>query len=249
MRYELMRPGQLRAAIERNLPVILPLGVLEYHGEHLGLGMDTLAVTRVLDRLEEKHDIVILPAFYHGAASHAVAGPEGTGTVHVDAEAIVPLARQVFAGLLRVGFRNIHGIIHHQSENFAAGMPTDLAFRLAAKQAVFAHLERERGEGWWGDKASADYYAAQATGADPFSWVRIHPLMGPRAKAAYPFDHAGIGETSLMLALCPEATDMDLLADEPWYVASAREASADLGEKGVALILEDLCEALSLGRT
>ena len=46
MRYELMRPQHIRTAIEQRWPVILPLGVLEYHGEHLPVGMDTLAVIR-----------------------------------------------------------------------------------------------------------------------------------------------------------------------------------------------------------
>ncbi|MBW8619654.1 MAG: creatininase family protein, partial [Hyphomicrobiales bacterium] len=71
MRYELMLPHQLREAIDKNWPVILPLGVLEYHGEHLGLGMDTLAVIRILDRLEKEKPVVILPPFYYGAASYA----------------------------------------------------------------------------------------------------------------------------------------------------------------------------------
>ena len=31
------------------IAVILPLGVMEYHGEHLSVGMDTLAVTRALN--------------------------------------------------------------------------------------------------------------------------------------------------------------------------------------------------------
>ncbi len=44
MRYELMRPSQIREAIKRRTPVVLPIGVLEYHSEHLPLGMDTLAV-------------------------------------------------------------------------------------------------------------------------------------------------------------------------------------------------------------
>ena len=46
MRYEMMLPHQIRMAIAENWPVVLPLGVLEYHGEHLAVGMDTLAVSR-----------------------------------------------------------------------------------------------------------------------------------------------------------------------------------------------------------
>ena len=79
-------------------------------------------------------------AFYYGAASYAVEPPERTGTLHVDAEALMPVAKAMFTGLLRIGFRNIHLVIHHQTENFAAGMPTDLAFKFAARQAIFAFL-------------------------------------------------------------------------------------------------------------
>ncbi len=52
MRYELMLPYQIRNAIERRWPVVLPLGVLEYHGEHMAVGMDTLAVVKLLEILE-----------------------------------------------------------------------------------------------------------------------------------------------------------------------------------------------------
>ena len=83
MRYEKMLPHQIRAAIAANTPVILPLGVLEYHGEHMAVGMDTLAVTCALDILEKEADIVILPPFYYGAASYAVEPPEGTGSARL----------------------------------------------------------------------------------------------------------------------------------------------------------------------
>jgi creatinine amidohydrolase len=247
MRFELMRPHQIREAIARNLPVVLPLGVMEYHGEHMGVGMDLLAVTRVLDRLEREAPIVILPPFAYGAASYAVEGPEGTGTLHVDAGKIAPFAQEMFAGLLRIGFRNIHGIIHHQSENFAAGMPTDLAFRFAGRQAVFRHLERERGEGWWGRAEMRDYYAQHDAGTDPFNWIRVHPLMSAEVTAVYPFDHAGVGETALMLALAPEVVEMDRMAENRgWYTEGADAATADLGERGVALILDHLRAVLGL---
>ena len=79
--------------------------------------MDTLAVTGILEILEGETDLVILPPFYYGAASYSVAPPERTGTLHVDAEALLPLAKAMFTGLLRIGFRNIHLVIHHQTEN------------------------------------------------------------------------------------------------------------------------------------
>src|SRR5215472_2230943 len=103
MRYELMLPDQIRTAIDERWPVVLPLGVLEYHGEHMAVGMDTLAVIRILDRLEREMSLVILPPFYYGAASYAVEPPERNGTLHVDAEALLPFAKSLFQGLLRIG--------------------------------------------------------------------------------------------------------------------------------------------------
>jgi creatinine amidohydrolase len=240
MRYEMMLPHQIRDAIKTNVPVVLPLGVLEYHGEHLAVGMDTLAVVKILELLEDELNLVILPPFYYGASSYAVAAPEGNGSLHVDSQILLPLAQQIYSGLLRIGFRKIHAIIHHQTENFAAGMPTDLAFRLAARQTIFAFLEKQHGEGWWGQEKMADYYAQQSTGDDPFNWIKVHPLMTNETMAGYPFDHAGQGETSLMMALCPQAVDLARLSHDRCYTRSAKHASAALGAQGQARILAHL---------
>ena len=245
MRYELMLPHEIRRAIDENWPAVLPLGVLEYHGEHMAVGMDTLAVIKSLELFEREADIVILPTFGYGAASYAVEPPEGNGSVHVGGRVLAPFAEELFLGLLRVGFRNIHAIVHHQTENFAAGMPTDLAFKSAGRQAIFRFLEARHGEGWWGNEASATYYADHAAGANPFNWIRVHPLMTPEIVAAYPFDHAGIGETSLMLALCPEAVDAARYGENrSWYTATAKDASAELGMKGRDMILAHLRKIL-----
>ena len=244
MRYEMMLPYQIRKAIDENWPVVLPLGVLEYHGEHLAVGMDTFAVTRTIERLEQEMDLVILPAFYYGAGSSVVESPEGKGTVHVDSENLVPFGRDMFRSLLRIGFRNIHFFIHHQSENFLQGMPTDLSFRLAARQAIFEFLEKERGEGWWGDNSMANYYDEHKTGTDPFNWIKGHPLMDEEIIKQYPFDHAAQGETSLMMALCPEGVDMEHLSTDKWYLESAKDASKELGVKGVQLILNRMRKIL-----
>jgi creatinine amidohydrolase len=242
MRFDRMRPDQIAQAVAANTPVVLPIGVMEYHGAHLPAGVDLLIVTETLARLGDR--IVTLPPFAYGAASHAVAGP-GAGTLHVEPSAFLPLAEALFSGLLATGFRNIHGVIHHQTENFAQGMPTDLAFRLAARNAIFRHLEGTRGPGWWGRQDMADYYALHAAAEDPFNWIRIHPMF-PKG-ADFPFDHAGLGETALMLALAPETVDIARVAEgEHWYTATASTATAELGERGVTLALAHLRAILGL---
>ena len=249
MRLDHMRPHQIRAAIAANIPAVLPIGVQEYHGEHLPVGVDLLAVTRTLERLEAEapERLILLPSFAYGAASFAVAGPAGTGTLQVDAESFLPFARGLFAGLLSIGFRNVHGVIHHQTENFAQGMPTDLSFRLAARAATFAHLEATRGQGWWGKGDMAAYYEGHARGDNPFNWISIHPLMPAEVTAHFPFDHAGEGETALMLALCPELVEPARMAENAtWYTASAPRATRTQGEAGVAVILAHLRGILGL---
>jgi creatinine amidohydrolase len=245
----MMRPHQIRTAIDENWPVVLPLGVLEYHGEHMAVGMDTLAVTGVLALLEQEANLVVLPPFYYGAASYAVEPPERNGTLHVDAEALAPFAKAMFLGLLRIGFRNIHVVVHHQTENFTAGMPTDLAFKFAARQAIFAFVEKERGEGWWGSQAMADYYAQASAGDNPFNWIKAHALMDPAKMEGYPFDHAGQGETSLMMDLFPEAVEPERIAQGKWYTRTAKDASAALGAQGRERILAHLRQALRLPET
>jgi creatinine amidohydrolase/Fe(II)-dependent formamide hydrolase-like protein len=238
-----LRPHQLQEAIAANTPVVLPIGVLEYHGQHLPAGVDLLAVTEVLDRLGDA--IITLPPFAYGAASHAVAGPEGTGTLHIDANAILPLAEGLFTALPKAGFRNILGVIHHQTEGFDQGMPTDLAFRLAGRNAIMRFMEAMRGPGWWGDRGMQDYYAGQAEGMDPFNWISIHPLF-PKG-AAFPFDHAGQGETALMQTLAPETVDMDRVGDDGhWYTENAGMASPGMGERGVQIALTHLRLVLDL---
>ena len=64
----------------------------------------------------------------------------------------------------------------------------------------------------------------------------------------YPFDHAGVGETSLMLALCPEAVDMQRVAQKSWYTSDAKDASVELGVKGGDLILANMRKALGSPR-
>lgn len=248
MRYELMLPHQIRMAIKERWPVVLPLGVLEYHGEHMAVGMDTLAVVKLLEILEREANLVVLPAFYYGASSYAVEPPEGNGSVQVNADRLFPFAQDLFRSLLRIGFRNIHFFIHHQTENFAAGMPTDLAFKFAARQAIFEFLERERGEGWWGSDQMADYYAQQAAGDDPFNWIKGHPLMTKEIIERYPFDHAGLGETSLLMALCPEGVDLRKFSAEKWYSRSAAQASADFGGTARDLILSHMRQVLGVAQ-
>jgi creatinine amidohydrolase len=64
----------------------------------------------------------------------------------------------------------------------------------------------------------------------------------------YPFDHAGRGETSLLMALLPEGVDMSRISEDKWYSRSAREASPELGMRGRDRILAHLRQALGVAK-
>ncbi|OHB60180.1 MAG: creatinine amidohydrolase [Planctomycetes bacterium GWF2_42_9] len=245
MRYELMFPDQLREAIDKNLPAVMAIGVMEYHSEHCCVGVDTVVVSRALDILEKEMEMVILPPFVYGTASYAVSSPEGKGTISIGSHTVYLFAKELFGNLLRVGFRNVHLFIHHQSENFTAGMPTDLALKLAARETIFEFLEKERGEGWWGKQDMQDYYKKHEKGSDPFSWIQIHPFMDELSQKQFPIDHAGIQETSLMMAFCPEGVDMKRHSKDQWYAQSAKDANMDYANAAKKMILAGMKKALS----
>ncbi|OQA86051.1 MAG: Creatinine amidohydrolase [Lentisphaerae bacterium ADurb.Bin242] len=247
MHYLNMRPEQIRDAIQRNLPAVLPLGVVEYHAEHLPVGVDSHVVNGMLERIEaEAPDrIILLPPFCYGSATFAVAGPEGNGTIDVKQEHLVPVAEDIFRSLLRVGFRNIFCFIAHQTERFYQGMPTDLAFRSAAIKVIFERLEQENGEGWWGKEKNSSYYSGKN---NPFHWIRVFPVRTTEeTKKKFKGDHAGVLETSEMLAMHPEQVDMSKIDDSLWFARSAREATCEFGEAAIAATISDMRRILLEG--
>lgn len=64
----------------------------------------------------------------------------------------------------------------------------------------------------------------------------------------YPFDQAGQGEASLLLALLPEGVDKSRIAEDERYSRLAREASVELEIKGRDRILGRLRKPLGVER-
>lgn len=239
MKYMKMLPYQIREAIDKNIPVVLALGVIEYHAEHLPLGVDTFVVQNIIERVEKRrNELVVLPTFYYGSASNAVATPEGHGTINVDAKNIVPVAEDIFRGLLDVGFRNIHAFVAHQTEEFYQGMPTDLAFRFAGRQVIMEYLDKTAGKGWWGTEKFSSYYSGDN---NPFSWIQIHPVRFKEETAKrFKADHSGILETSETMAIYPELVELDRIDGSLWYARPATEATVEYGESALEACSQDM---------
>jgi creatinine amidohydrolase len=75
VRLERMRPDQVLAARERAPVAYVPIGPLEWHGEHLPFGVDGLHAHHVAVRAAQRSGGVVLPALHLGADA-----PQGPGT-------------------------------------------------------------------------------------------------------------------------------------------------------------------------
>jgi creatinine amidohydrolase len=124
-------------------------------------------------------------------------------------------------------------------------MPTDLSFKLAARQEIFAFQEWQRGENWWGDDSQKDYYDSHTEGENPFNWICIHPFMDAAAQDKFPIDHAGEQETSLMMAFCPEGVKIEDFDQSKWFAASATKATPEMGAEAKRMTLDGMRKILS----
>lgn len=237
MRFETAFHREIEEAKKNRWPLIMPLGVLEYHGAHCAYGTDGLIPQGLAYRLEEKHKgkCVILPTFWYGPASYAVTSASKGCSIHVDYDALDHLFRGIFESLLRNGWRNIYCIQFHQSEDL---LPMQLSIMKAAKTTVFKFLQDEFGEGWWGQNQNVDFYESMASIDHPWNWIRvIRPGTGKSAE----LDHAGKWETSSLWELYPEAVAHERWSDtNEWFCQSAQEASIENGKYLNDILLDNL---------
>jgi creatinine amidohydrolase len=66
VQYELMLPWQLREAVAKKPVAYIPLGTLEWHCEHLPVGLDALTAHGLCLRAAMKTGGVVLPALHYG---------------------------------------------------------------------------------------------------------------------------------------------------------------------------------------
>lgn len=236
-----MRPAQIGEAVERDLPLILPIGCVECHGHHLPVGCDTIIVEEVARRLEGRIECVIAPTVDYGSTGYDVSGPE-LGTMDVAPEELLSYARGVLRGLLRLGFRRILVWVFHQGDRG----PLATTFHLTGQRLVEELMGRERGEGWWGAKRPD---LPDRT----FSMIQVRSVVHPQSSPPAGGDHAGLNETSYMLAACGDKVDMSLLTEDgPWYTLTPGDRAADgtteRGEEMFEAMVEAWAEELGTRR-
>lgn len=105
-----LRPSQFENAA-RAVPIVyIPLGLIEWHGQHLPLGTDALKAHAILVKCAEKHGGLVYPPLYFPSSTYA----EGMFQEE-DLEHKVPILSDLFLSLKRTGFRVIMAVSGHNT--------------------------------------------------------------------------------------------------------------------------------------
>ena len=234
--YERLTWPEVRLAAAEDRVCLIPAGTLEDHGPHLPLDTDTRIASEICRRAAEAlpDDVVLLPPIIHGYTPHHMDFP---GPITIGWETFVKYAVDIGTSLARHGFKRILYLNGHGSN-----IPLmDMAARLVGLE----HPDV---------LAAAAFYLTSAEGMQVVEDVRDS---GPGGMG-----HACELETSIYLAIDPDAVFMDRAVDEnsfpegkhsfmdwsdgplsimPWWNAISHtgvhgDATKATAEKGVSLL-------------
>ena len=237
VRYEELLPRQV-VERRRECPVaFLPIGGVEWHGRHLCLGNDTVKAHALCCRIAEAHGGLVFPALFWGENRER-------SLMEFNPDARAPIAAEMelpvdnFApGYMHENpddrdFQYVRLLVHCLHEIASLG------FKVVVISAGHYPLIRHA-------RAAVEMFVAgrrydrpvQAWAFTGYELVRdLFPEAG---------DHAAHWETSLLMALRPELVDMGELPEDPDVplvgvsgIDPRTHASADLGERAVAAIVE-----------
>ena len=223
-----MTPCELRDAVEKKAVLILPLGSVEFHGNHLPLGTDTYLAQGVAEWFADEPGVVVAPTIVYAPTGYAVSGPE-KGTMDVRPESFYRYLFDVLQSIVEMGFRSIVVLCHHQSLEGVSAKAAEMAVA-----ELFCGLTGQEGRGWW----TAQYHTASSRFPD----IRVvNTTLGEETRI-WP-GHGGAGETQGMLAMRPELVRMEYLAEQdfPWNWSgekTAADASAEAAREDVQYLKE-----------
>jgi creatinine amidohydrolase len=186
------------AALDRNVPVVLPIAALEQHGHHLPLFTDSMllgeVVRRVVQRLESQ--VLFAPLLWLGNSEHHLDFP---GTMSAAPRAYLDLLGDMVENFLVHGFRRIV-LLNGHGGNI-----------VPAQQALFELRQRHRSDE---DLLllTATYWNC-ATNGESADWQSRGMMQGEMG-------HACEWETSMMLLLAPQ-----LVKDHRALVATSLDRS------------------------
>jgi len=127
-----MTREQFASAMKTYPIVILPIGCMEEHGDHLPLGTDTYEIDFVIERIAKKLRVIVLPTINYGNCGSTYNFP---GTISISFETLKSLVYDILSEAIRHNAKKILVISGH------AGSIHLSAMRMAAHEIVREHQE------------------------------------------------------------------------------------------------------------
>jgi creatinine amidohydrolase len=191
--YERLSWPEVRDAAEEELVCLIPVATLEDHGPHLPIDTDLRITAEICRRAAEAalDEILLLPPIPHGYSPHHMDFP---GPITIGWDTFVRYCRDVGTSLARHGFTRMLFLNGHGSNQ-----------NLVETAARLVMLEHP------GVLAAAAFHTSGEESARLIAEIRDSDYGG--------MAHACELETSMYLAIDPEAVDMDKAVDERGYPA------------------------------
>ncbi|MDO8588688.1 MAG: creatininase family protein [Armatimonadota bacterium] len=219
--YEELTPKEFLERLAKAPIAYLPLGTLEWHGEHLPLGSDGIQSQGFLVELARRVGGIVLPMLFLGPEQYRIIG--GKEYFHMD-----------LSPTLRPDPRQLPGSMHHIYHNLFAQYLRNILrqLRRAGFRIVVAH---GHGPSTGMIRANLDKWGKE------FDLKLFHCWREDESDGlGIQTDHAGANETSLVMALRPDLVQVENLCPEPdvWPAAVHGKdprvyASPELGKKAI----------------
>lgn len=186
--YERLTWPEVRRAAAQDRVCLIPAATLEDHGPHLPIDADLRIAAEICRRAAEESpdDIVLLPAIPHGYTPHHMDFP---GPITIAWDTFTKYCTDVGTSLARHGFKRILYLNGHGSNQNLVEM--------AARLLALEHPDV---------LAAAAFYLTSEESKRVIEEVRHSKIGG--------MGHACELETSIYLAIDPDAVDMDKAVDE-----------------------------------
>jgi len=247
---------ELAEVIPKLEAVLVPTGSTEIHGPHLGVGNDILSCTRITEDVAKVMypRVIVANILWLGVAPHNMC-ETFPGTITLSAETYMRVLYEVVESLQKHGVRRVVFINGHGGNE----APNQTACREIREQIYYKY-------GVNTEVCTVSYYSLIPNEV----WNEVLEI-NPKGTIA----HGGEAETSILLAIAPQAVRMDLArAPDPrprprptifraWYqdeynpdghTDDARVASREKGEKlinaavnGIVAAMEELIKYKPVG--
>ncbi len=183
---------EYESKIKEGAVVVIPLGALEQHGYHMALNVDAVCPSIVSERVARAIGGVVAPVIPYGCKSQQRSGGGNFmfGTTSLDGATYIAVIRDILRDLIRHGARKFVMMNGHFENQAFMIEGIDLALRDARSEGV--HDARAMLISYWNFIS------------DP----KVLEYLYPDGMPGWDAEHAGLFETSIMMAVRPDLVDL-----------------------------------------